>query len=78
MKKILISVSLLLIGCSGETSIDIPEEIASLKNLAVFPANTEPAGEIELIKKTVFRDSEGVLLIDQLTVHAPPVHIGCG
>ena len=68
MKKILIAVGLLVISCSGETSVDIPEEIASLENLAAFSADSEPAHEINLTPVSVFGDTEEILLSEWLTV----------
>jgi hypothetical protein len=52
----------ILIGCSGTPEFEIPEEIAALENLAVFPADAEPVHEISLEKVAVFGDTDDVLI----------------
>lgn len=59
----------LIIGCTSEPEIQIPEEIASLENLTVFSADSEPAHEINLTPVSVFGDTEETLLSEWLTVH---------
>ncbi|TVR13567.1 MAG: 6-bladed beta-propeller [Balneolaceae bacterium] len=49
-------------GCTSEISQPLPEEIASLENLAVFPADLAPLHEITLTKETSYGDVDDVLL----------------
>jgi hypothetical protein len=64
----LISIS----SCTSGPEVDIPEEIAALENLAVFPADAEPAHELSLTPVRVFGDTDEVLLSDWLTTHVDP------
>jgi hypothetical protein len=60
---------LFTIACSSQPGVDLPEEISSLENLAVFTADTEPTGEITLTPEAVYGDTDEVLLSEWLTVH---------
>ena len=72
-RSLLFILTLFLIkGCTSEPDIQLPAEIASLENLTVFGAETEPTGEITLTRETVFGDTEDVLLSDWLMVHIDP------
>jgi hypothetical protein len=66
-------------ACTSGTEVDIPDEIAALENLSVFPADTQPAHELSLTPVNVFGDTDEVLLSDWLSVHVDPrgrVYIG--
>jgi hypothetical protein len=63
---------LLIQSCSSAPEVDLPEEIASLENVAVFSGDIEPLHEIELIPETVYGDTDDVLLSDWLMVHVDP------
>jgi hypothetical protein len=62
MKKILISVSLLVTGCSGETSVDIPEEIAAMQNVAIYPGDADPLNNITLTEVARFGDTDELFI----------------
>lgn len=59
-------------SCSSSPEVEVPGQIASLENVAVFSGDTEPLHEIELIPETVYGDTEDVLLSDWLMVHVDP------
>lgn len=59
-------------ACSSSPEVELPEEVASIENIAVFPADTEPLYEIELVPETVYGDTDDVLLSDWLMVHVDP------
>lgn len=56
-------------GCSNQPSVELPEEIASLENITVYTADTEPQFELILTPEAIFGDTEEALLSDWLTVH---------
>lgn len=63
MKRLYIILILLLTAaCSSQPEIEIPEEIAELENLSVFPADAEPEYEITLVKDASYGDVDDVFL----------------
>lgn len=58
-----------LVSCSSSPDIEVPEEIASLENLAVFDAETEPTAEVSLDRVATFGDTEDVFLGSWLISH---------
>lgn len=51
-----------IVGCSSEAEIELPEEVAALENVAVFPADSEPAMELSLTRETSFGDTDELFL----------------
>lgn len=66
------SLVLIIQSCSSAPEVELPEEIASLDNVAVFPGDAEPLHMIELVPETVYGDSEDVLLGSWLNVNVDP------
>lgn len=60
---------LLLSACGSKADFEIPEEVASLENLTVYSADSEPGFEIVLNKETVFGDTDEVMLGGWLSAH---------
>lgn len=56
------SLVLMIAGCSSEPEIDIPEDIASLENLTVYPADTEPVFNMSLSPEATFGDTDDLFL----------------
>ncbi|MEX0905880.1 MAG: 6-bladed beta-propeller [Balneolaceae bacterium] len=56
-----------LAACSSQPEVEIPEEIAALENITVFPADTEPEFEIALTREASFGDTEDIFLGGWLT-----------
>lgn len=60
---LLISILVILFtACSSSPSTEIPEEIAELENLTVIPADAEPVSSIDFNRKTVYGDTEDVMV----------------
>ncbi|MCC5904562.1 MAG: 6-bladed beta-propeller [Balneolaceae bacterium] len=57
-----------LAGCTTEGNLPLPEEIASLENLAVFPADLDPHHDISLTEITSYGDVDDVLLGSWISV----------
>lgn len=63
MNKVLIPLILLvMISCSSEPEIVIPEDIAALENVAAYPGEVKPIHEITFEKEAVFGDTESIFL----------------
>lgn len=52
----------LFLSCSSAPDIELPEQYAELENLAVFPADSEPEFEINLVKEASYGDVDDVFL----------------
>ncbi|MEX1268942.1 MAG: 6-bladed beta-propeller [Balneolaceae bacterium] len=55
-------ITILFIACSSPPEVEIPEEIAALENLTVFPADSEPEFEITLTKEASYGDTDEIFL----------------
>jgi len=53
---------LFVAGCSSETEVELPEEVAALENAAVFSADSEPDYELTLTKEATFGDTDDLFL----------------
>ncbi|MDR8393822.1 6-bladed beta-propeller [Aliifodinibius sp. S!AR15-10] len=53
---------ILLVGCSSQPEVEVPDHIKELENLTVYPANPEPKMEIELIPEQTFGSTNEVLI----------------
>ncbi|WP_340105508.1 6-bladed beta-propeller [Rhodohalobacter sp. 8-1] len=51
-----------ILGCSSEPEIDLPEEVAALENVSVFLADSEPEMELTLTKEVSFGDTDELFL----------------
>lgn len=62
--RIFLHVTVLLLifsGCSSD-KIELPEHARELENLTVYPLDTEPVSEIQLIREESFGDTEEALI----------------
>jgi len=59
---VMILLYFLISGCSNPDSSAMPEHLGELENLAIYPADVEPAYEITLKRQVVFGDTEEVFL----------------
>ena len=57
-----IALVLVIAGCSSEPEIELPEEVAELENVAVFPADSKPEMELTLTRETSFGDTDELFL----------------
>lgn len=57
-----VSLLLLIMGCSSEPEVEVPEEVAALENVAVFPADSEPEMELTLTREISFGDTDDLFL----------------
>src|SRR6056297_2691061 len=69
MRKSMIRVSVLIVvlvmivtACSSAPEVELPEEVAALENVAVFPADSEPEMALTLTKKVRFGDTDELFL----------------
>ncbi len=62
LRLLLIILSVGVISCSSAPEVDVPDEIASLENLTVYPADTEPAYELSLSSESTFGDTDDLFL----------------
>ena len=53
---------LMVVACSSEPEIELPEEVAAMENVAVFPADSEPEMELSLTPETSFGDTDELFL----------------
>lgn len=51
-----------IVGCSSEPEVELPEEVAALENVTVFPADSEPEMELTLTRETSFGDTDDLFL----------------
>src|SRR6056297_2506807 len=79
MRKSMIRVSVLIVvlvmivtACSSETEVELPEEVAALENVAVFPAYSEPTFELTLTKEATFGDTGDLFLGGWLSSETDP------
>lgn len=49
-------------ACSGEAEIEIPEDIAAMENVAVFPGDAEPRYNISFSREALFGDTDEIFI----------------
>lgn len=63
MNKVLIPLLLfVMISCSSEPEIVIPEDIAALENVAIYSGEVEPNHEVSFEKEAVFGDTDSIYI----------------
>ena len=62
VRSIVILLVLFFSGCASEPEIELPEEVAKIENVAVFPADSEPSMELSLTRETSFGDTDELFL----------------
>lgn len=60
--KLLLFIPFLLISCSNEPPIEIPEDIASMENVATFSGDAEPQYDITLTEEARFGETDEILI----------------
>jgi len=53
---------MIVTACSSETEVELPQEVANLENVAVFPADSEPEMELTLTRETTYGDTDELFL----------------
>lgn len=67
----LLCLLLLFAGCASEKPEDLPEHLAGIENLIMYPATQEPSGEIEIARDLSFTDNDDVFfgrMVDNIAV----------
>lgn len=66
MKKrqrfLLIPLLLLILSCSGDPPVELPDRYSELENVTIHPMDIEPASEIELYPEVSYGDTDEIFL----------------